>query len=184
MCWRRSWLFAGVGACMPWLSAGCAHVLSPEMRQQVDTTLALTQLRTAPENYTGRTVMLGGDIVSTHNLAKGTRIAVLQKPLDASGRPRDTDHTAGRFMALCEGYLDPAIYSKDRQITLAGRVLGTRSDTLGAITYVYPLLACLEVHLWASRVSVAAYPPWWYSDYWWPLYRPFWWRPHAWRPSR
>jgi outer membrane lipoprotein len=62
---------------------------------------------------------------------------VLQKPLDA------TDRTEGCFMALCEGYLDPAVYSKGCQVTLAGRVLGTRTDTVGEITYVYPLLACL-----------------------------------------
>ena len=50
-------------------------------------------------------------------------------------------------MALCEGYLDPAVYSQGRQVTLAGRVLGTHTDTVGEITYVYPLLACLEVCL-------------------------------------
>jgi Outer membrane lipoprotein Slp family len=41
-------------------------------------------------------------------------------------------------MALCEGYLDPAVYSKGRQVTLAGRVLGTRTDMVGEIMYVYP----------------------------------------------
>jgi outer membrane lipoprotein len=128
--------------------------------------------------------MLGGDIVSARNLAEGTLIEVLQKPLDALDRPCDIDHTEGRFMALCGGYLDPAIYSKGRHITLAGRVLGTRSDTIGEITYVYPLLACLEVHLWPPRVSIADAPPWWYYDYWWPLYRPFWWRPHVWHHFR
>jgi len=37
-------------------------------------------------------------------------------------------------MALCEGYLDPVVYSKGRQVTLAGRVLGARTDTVGEIT--------------------------------------------------
>ena len=56
--------------------------------------------------------MLGGDIVSIRNLTEGTLLEVLQKPLDAMDRSLDTDQTEGRFMALCKGYLDPAV-SKD-----------------------------------------------------------------------
>ena len=73
---------------------------------------------------------------------------MLQKPLDAADRSLAMDRTEGHFIALCEGYLDPAVYSKGHQVTLAGHVLGVRTDTVGEITYVYPLLACLEVYLW------------------------------------
>src|SRR5918912_2033256 len=100
MYWRWQWLLWGVWGCVALVSAGCTHVLSPGVRQQVDRTITFTQLRAAPESYTGRIVLLGGDIVSTRNLAEGTLIEVLQKPLTASDRPRDTDQTAGRFMAL------------------------------------------------------------------------------------
>jgi hypothetical protein len=55
--------------------------------------------------------MLGGDILSTRNLTQGTLFEVLQKPLDATDRPLDMDRTEGRFMALCEGYLDPEVYA-------------------------------------------------------------------------
>jgi starvation-inducible outer membrane lipoprotein len=51
-------------------------------------------------------------------------------------------------MALCKGYLDPAVYSKGRQVTLAGRVLGTRTDMLGRSYTSILILACLEVYLW------------------------------------
>ena len=183
MHWRWQWLLWGSWGCVAFVSAGCMHALSPGVRQQVDSTISLTQLRVAPESYIGHTVMLGGDILSARNLAEGTLIEVLQKPLDASDRPRDTDQTEGRFMALCNGYLDPAIYSKDRQMTLAGRVLGSRTDTVGEITYVYPLLTCLEVHLWSPRVYIADYPPWWYYNYWWYPYG-YWWRYHVWHHFR
>ena len=125
-----------------------------------------------------------GEMLSTRNLAAGTLLEILQKLLDSTGRPRDTDHTEGRFMALCEGYLDPAVYSKGRQATLAGRVLGTRTDTVGEITYVYPLLACLEVHLWPPlsdyRISYPYDYGWpWYSG--WPWYGSYLWRPYPFR---
>ena len=59
------WIFWGLAAL---LSAGCSHALSSAVRQQIDTTLSLTQLRTTPEAYKDRIVMLGGDILSTRNL--------------------------------------------------------------------------------------------------------------------
>jgi outer membrane lipoprotein len=151
------------------------------VRQQIDATLSLAQLRAAPEAYKNRVVMLGGEIVSTRNLAAGTLLEVLHKPLDGAERPLDTDQTEGRFMALCEEYLDPAVYSKERQVTLAGRVLGTRTDTIGEMAYVYPLLACLEVHLWPPRSD---YRPLYPYDYWWPWYDPYWWRPYPLRRFR
>jgi len=94
------WLFWGLAAL---LSAGGSHALSQVVRQQIDTTLSLTQLRTTPEAYKDRIVMLGGDILSTRNRTEGTLLEVLQKPLDATDRPLDTDRTEGHFMALCEG---------------------------------------------------------------------------------
>lgn len=105
MQWEQ-WFFWGLSAL---LSTGCSHALSSAVRQQIDTTLSLTQLRTTPEAYRDGIVMLGGDILSTRNLTEGTLLEVLQKPLDATDRPLDTDQTEGRFMALCEGYLDPAV---------------------------------------------------------------------------
>jgi outer membrane lipoprotein len=92
--------------------------------------------------------MLSGDILNTRNLTEGTFLEVLQKSLDAIDRPLDTDRPEGRFMALCEGDLDPAVYSKGRQGTRAERVLGTGTDTVGEMAYVYPLPACWEVYLW------------------------------------
>ena len=81
--------------------------------------------------------------MSTRNLTEGTLLEVLQKPLDATDRPLDTDRTEGRFMALYEGYLDPAVYSKGRQVTLAERVLGTRTDTVDWGDYVRLSPTCL-----------------------------------------
>jgi len=47
-----------------------------------------------------------------------------------------------------------------------------------AITYVYPLLACLEVYLWPPMPDTRTLYPY---NYWWPWYRPYWWRPYPFR---
>jgi starvation-inducible outer membrane lipoprotein len=63
-------------------------------------------------------------------------------------------------------------------------VLGTRAGQIGEMSYTYPLLSCLELHLWGKVTPVepryGSYP-WWYWDPWywdswhWRRYPyPFW----------
>lgn len=164
--------------------AGCVHTISDAVRRQADTAISFAQLRANPEAYKGRTVILGGQLIQVHNVPEGTLLEVLHKPLDAYERPLLTDRTEGRFMVLCDGYLDPAVYAQGREITVAGRVLGWRTGPVGELEYAYPLLSCLELHLWPRLVPATpryAPYPWWYWDpwYWDPWYRrpyhhPFW----------
>jgi outer membrane lipoprotein len=147
---------------------GCAHTVSESVRQQAGPPVPFPQLRADPDAYVGRTVIFGGDILSTRNVEQKTFIEILQKPLDRSETPQVTDQSGGRFMALCDGYLDPAVYAEGRQITVAGRVIGTHTGKVGEIEYVYPLLACLETHLLPRPTAVADY--YYYPDpwYWYP----------------
>jgi outer membrane lipoprotein len=165
------------------LQSGCVHyAISEQFRLQADRTLALTQLRAAPEAYRDRTMIVGGDILRTSQAQEGTLLEVLHKPLDAADRPLLTDHSAGRFLVYCDTYLDPAIYAPGRTVTVAGRVLGTRTDKVGDIDYVYPLLACLQLYLWPQPVYV--YEPYPYGWHWW-YWEPWYWgspRHHFRRP--
>ena len=65
------WFFWGLVAL---LSTGCSHVLSPVVRQQIDTTLSLIPLHTTSETYKDRVVRRRGDILSIRNLAESTLI--------------------------------------------------------------------------------------------------------------
>ncbi|HEY7490865.1 MAG TPA: Slp family lipoprotein [Candidatus Tectomicrobia bacterium] len=182
--WQRLGLIGLIGAVML-AGAGCAHTISEGIRRQADTTISFTQLRANPEAYKGRMVILGGQILQPQNVQEGTLLEVLQKPLDAYERPLLTDSTEGRFMVLCSTYLDPAVYAKGREVTVAGRVLGTRTGPVGEVQYTYPLIDCLELHLWPQLVQVtpqyAPYPPWYWDPWYWrPYRRPFWrpWYPY------
>jgi outer membrane lipoprotein len=155
---------------------GCAHTISQTVREQAEPPVPFAQLRASPEAYQDRMVILGGEIIQTHNVPEGTLLEVLQKPLDAAERPLLTDYTEGRFMALCERYLDPAVYAKGRNITVAGRVLGTRTGQVGELEYTYPLIACAELHLWPPVAPVTPYYayPWYWGPYRFWGY-PYWW---------
>jgi outer membrane lipoprotein len=130
---------------------GCAHVISKELREKADKELSFTALLKEPDKYAGRLVILGGIIASTKNTEEGTFIEVVQKPLDSSGRPMDTDVSEGRFLILCKGYLDNAIYSEGKEVTVAGEVIGKRIFPLGEIEYTYPLIESSEIHLLTQR---------------------------------
>jgi len=166
------------------MTIGCQHTISETLRQQADPTISFEALRKEPDAFKGRTVILGGDILKTQNTQQRTSIEILQKPLDHYEAPLITDQTAGRFIAQCDRYLDPAIYDRGRQITVAGKVLGSYAGQVGESDYLYPLISCGEVHLWPQVSQEPAYPhpwllyryrPWYrypYDDYDWPfLYR-------------
>jgi outer membrane lipoprotein len=171
----RLWILIG------WLALagmGCAHVISEPLRQQAQPPISFAQLRTNPEVLKGRTVILGGEILQTTNLREGTRLEILQRPLNESETPKLTDTTGGRFMAFCEEYLDPAVYAQRRRITVAGQVLGTYTGKVGEVDYLYPLISCEETHLFptagAELRRYAGYP-WWYGD---PFFYPWTVRPY------
>ena len=146
---------------------GCTHVISETLRQQAQPPVSFAQLRTNPEAFKGRTVILGGEILQTANLREGTRIEILQRPLNESETPKLTDTTGGRFMVFCEEYLDPAVYAQRRRITVAGQVLGTYTGKVGEVDYLYPLVSCEETHLFptaSAELRPYAVYPWWYGD--------------------
>jgi outer membrane lipoprotein len=178
--WWKTLSFAGLIGIVT-LAGGCAHTISKAMRQQADMTISFTQLQANPEAYKDRTVILGGKILNTHNVKEGSLLEILQKPLDRYERPSLSDRTEGRFMVRCEKYLDPAIYKQDREMTVAGRVLGARKGLIGETEYTYPLISCVELHLWPEPLPPSPYGPypWWYWDdpFWRPYYHPFW-RPY------
>jgi len=134
--------------------SGCAHVISEELREKAYGEPPPSVLFKDPDAFKGRSVILGGVIVSSINAKEGTYIEVLQKPLDSRERPEDTDVSYGRFIIFHEGYLDTAVYSQGRAITVAGEVIGKRIQPLGEIQYPYLLMKGEEIHLLEPRYDI------------------------------
>ncbi len=154
---------------------GCAPPISKQLREQISEELTLKVVLKNPDAYKGKTILWSGVIVSSVNLKEGTIIEVLQKPADMQGKPKDVDESEGRFLALYSGYLDVAIYTQERKVTVAGQVQGKKIQPLGEIDYTYPLISAKEIHLWpVEKEQRVYYPypyrhyPWWYGPYWYP----------------
>lgn len=140
------------------LLAGCAHVISKEVLQEVEPSLTFAHVSQDPEAYTGKTVLFGGDVIETQNLSDKTLVVVLQRPLGRRGEPGGGDVSEGRFIIQTPGFLDPAIYSPGRKLTVAGTVAGKEVRPLGEITYAYPVIEKRELYLWPEEEEVSDEP--------------------------
>jgi len=154
-------------------ASGCARVISKGLRAQVDKETHLKEVIQDPEAYQGKIVLWAGVIIGAKNRKEGTLIEVLQKPADMEGRPKNVDHSDGRFLALYDGYLDVAIYAQGREVTVAGEIKGKRVLPLDEIEYTYPFISVKEIHLWPLKSKERVYPyPYWH--YPWSWYYPYW----------
>lgn len=132
---------------------GCAHVVPKEIRERSEEIPTIALIKN-PDAYKGKFVILGGIIISSKNTVDGTYIEVLQKNLDYRGRPEITDISHGRFIIFYDGYIDTAIYSQGREITVAGEVFGKTIRPLGEIQYPYLLIKSRELYLFKPKYEI------------------------------
>jgi outer membrane lipoprotein len=171
---RSLLIIAVAGVCL----SGCAHVLSREVLQEVNTEITFAELRKAPAAYEGEMVLLGGVIVKAVNREDGTLLEVYQTEINSMGRPINLDISGGRFLAHYKGLLESEIYHKGRKVTLAGIVQGEQAMRLGQIDYRYPLLIIKDIYLWRKE------KPYRYEPYPWGYWGPWWWNPwYSWHPA-
>jgi outer membrane lipoprotein len=140
------------------LLVGCAHVISKEVLKEVDKNATFAQVVKEPDAYKGKTVLFGGDIIETKNFADKSVVTVLQRPLDSRDRPATGDVSEGRFIVTTPGFLDPAIYSPGRKITVAGKVVGKEKRPLGEIEYTYPVIEKQGLYLWPAEKPASTEP--------------------------
>ncbi len=154
------------------LASSCVHVISKDLRAQVDKAITFKDVLADPDAYKGRVVIWGGSIIEAGNQKDGTLLEVLQKPMGLDGRPKEGDVTEGRFLALYPGFLDTAVYARNREVTVAGEIQGKVARPIGQVEYNYPLISAGEIHLWPERPR-EIYAPYW--SYPWGYPYPWWW---------
>lgn len=100
------------------------------------------------DRYKGTSVRWGGLIIDVDNQENYTLVQVLSYPLNFYGRPQVTKPSEGRFVIKSSEFLDPAIYEKDREITVAGALEGNIDRTVGNKTVHVPLIMSAAHYLW------------------------------------
>jgi outer membrane lipoprotein len=99
-------------------------------------------------SYKDVAVRWGGVIIDVDNEENFTLVQVLSYPLNFYGRPQLTKPSEGRFVIKSSEFLDPAVYAKDREITVAGALEGDIQRMIGKKAVQLPLLSSTAVYLW------------------------------------
>ncbi len=163
------------------LLTGCvsSQLVSPEMESRIARDLSFESLKVAPEKFNGRMVVVGGKVLGAKRLKEGTRIEVLQLPLDGWDIPRlNLVASKGRFLALQTDFLDPATIPAGTLISMIAEVVGVNTMPLDEVDYQYPLLKVSMLKIWGESDSLryGYWPPIW-APYPYGRYGPMWWDP-------
>jgi outer membrane lipoprotein len=150
--------------------SGCASTHGTFGEAQVSEQAPTVQaVRDSPQSFRGQQVRWGGTIAAVHNNAKGTCLEVVSTALEGGGRPKNVDRSGGRFIGCIDQFLDPAIYTEGREVTVIGTVSGTQTGTIGDLRYQYPVVTIERARLWEEELA------WGYYDYPWSPYGYYWW---------
>src|SRR3972149_4860359 len=127
---------------------GCASVVPEAIRTAAPGNVRTAQGREQPRQFRDTVVRWGGNIVGTRNERDHTVLEIVGRDLDDEGRPREEDRSLGRFLAKVRGFLDPAIYKPEREVTVRGRIEGIVEQAIGEFRYTYPLVQADNCYLW------------------------------------
>lgn len=164
MPFQKWWLVAGLMA----LLSGCATQAPAPIATAPPNNPSLAQVRAQPNDYKGIKARWGGTIAAVENQEQETVLLIVSRPLNDEGKPQVDATSPGRFMAKINGFLDPAIYTAGRLVTVVGTITGSESRKIGSYSYLYPVVAVEHYYLWPQpaaryRGRYPCYDPFWYG---------------------
>jgi outer membrane lipoprotein len=128
--------------------------------------ITIKSVQASPKAYLKDQVRWGGNIISVNNKPTETWVEVLARPLDYEGEPNSEAANTGRFIARINGFLDPAIYTTERKITVQGQLENTIVRLIDEHPYRFPLVQAKTHYLWPKPPEIIE--PW--RDPWYPYY--------------
>jgi outer membrane lipoprotein len=150
----------------------CSSHIQPEIKQPMEGSPGVAQVRGHVDDYRSQKVRWGGVIVNTENKDNSSQLLIVAFPLDDDGEPQVSDQSTGRFIAIVDEFLEPMVYSSERMITVVGTVLRAETLDVGEFPYEYPVVQVEHSYLWPVRedLDYRDYPPYWWYDPWYPYY--------------
>ncbi len=103
--------------------------------------------------YKNVPVRWGGVVAEVENEQNDSLVQVLFYPLNSYGRPMLDEQPEGRFVVKSTKFLDPLIYAKNSEITVAGTLNGSTDSTVGKKVMSVPLVVATTLYLWPDYNS-------------------------------
>ncbi|HMK60058.1 MAG TPA: Slp family lipoprotein [Dissulfurispiraceae bacterium] len=168
------------------LVTACAPVFREEIMKNATLNPSIAELNSSPLMFEGKLYILGGNIVNTRLTKEGSLIEAVYAPVDSRGYLKNYLRSV-RFLALYpkdKGILDPLIFRKNRDVTIAGLYKGTRIEKLDQLDYAYAYFEIVDFRLWEEPQyyypAYYPYPYWWY-DPWYGHWHDPWYGHRRWR---
>jgi len=155
------------------LLTACASHVPEHIRTKPTVNITPKQVQKSPETFKGQTIRWGGTIIKIKNLKAETHLTILAQSLGSYGEPVGEDQSHGRFIAIVPFFLDPAIYAKERVITIFGEISAVETKKIDDFVYDYPVVKVKQHYLWQPRREIDEdFYPWFWHDPWYPYYHP------------
>ncbi|NOQ70136.1 MAG: Slp/YeaY family lipoprotein [Gammaproteobacteria bacterium] len=159
------------------LVSACSSHIPREIKQPLDSSPGVAQVRHQTDAYLSQKVRWGGVILNTENKQNASELMILAMPLSENGKPQNSDQSPGRFIAIIDEFVEPQVYSPKREITVTGQILRAETLKVGEFSYEYPVIQVEHHYLWPPEPeqSYVDYPPYlWYDPFYpYPWYDPF-----------
>ncbi len=136
-------------------TASCS-VMSPKVKRDAGAIVPFKTLVGNMDKYVGKTVILGGYIQAAKHSKDDTIVAVLQAPLTRQGKPKSKREADGRFIIVLKGLLALDGYTTDREVTVAGTVIGPVDKRFANCPSPCLTIASREIYLWSRRAGGAS----------------------------
>jgi outer membrane lipoprotein len=165
MSWRNVILVVALSAAV----VSCAPVLNRQLMDEGTREFDPSRLIESPDAFKGRLFIFGGVIVDTRLTEQGSQIELLFVPVNSYGYLAESANYRGRVIAIyprSKGFLDPMIYKRGREITVAGNFLEVRRGKIDEMGYAYPVFEIRQIYLWEQYRNYPYY-------YWPPSYYPY-----------
>ena len=148
------------------LLTACASQVPEAIRIAPSNEISIKAVQASPKAYLNAPIRWGGNIISINNKPNETWVEVLARPLDYEGEPDSEAANKGRFLARINSFLDPAIYTPERKITVRGQLESTIVRLIDEHPYRFPLVQVKAHYLWPKKPEITE--PW--NDPWYPYY--------------
>lgn len=127
--------------------SACSN-LPPAIKDAPVVDISYKQATANLAGFKNASVRWGGVILAVENEQNFSLLQVLYYPLNYYGRPKLNQPQQGRFVIKSNEFLDPAVYAKDSELTVAGSLIGDTERTIGNKKLRLPLISVSQIHLW------------------------------------
>jgi outer membrane lipoprotein len=128
-----------------WGAVGCTSVVPEALRAEIDRSVTIAQIARTPEEYRGRTVLLGGEVVRVEPAGPDLELTLAERPLSPLDEsPMLTRTSRGDVAVRVSGGARAAI-REGQVVTLVGVILGREP---GADPQGVPRLEAKHLYVW------------------------------------